>query len=343
MDRLDRQILQALQLEGRAPFSRLAAVLGVSEQTIARRYRRLHTQGVVRVLGLIDPARQNQARWFVRAQCRPDAAAHLAEVLAARDDVSWVSLTAGGSEVTCATHTRRPEQPEELLLKRLPRTSQILSFTAHLLLHRFAGDGPDWNAYGDALTTEQTHHLRTQAVPGSSGGMVAGTAAEFTTEDEPLLDALTRDGRASHRTLATVTGWPESRVARRIDQLHATGTLYTDVEIAYELFGFTTTAYLWLTIAPAHVAQVGTALAAHTETTFVAAITGSANLLVSVLCLDAEQLYTYVTTQIGAIDAVRQVEISPVLRRLKQAGTLMAGPRLQDPTAPTRQRHGQSR
>jgi len=37
MDRLDRQILQALQLEGRAPFSRLAAVLGVSEQTIARR------------------------------------------------------------------------------------------------------------------------------------------------------------------------------------------------------------------------------------------------------------------------------------------------------------------
>lgn len=61
MDRLDRQILQALQLEGRAPFSRLAAVLGVSEQTIARRYRRLHTQGVVRVLGLIDPARQNQA------------------------------------------------------------------------------------------------------------------------------------------------------------------------------------------------------------------------------------------------------------------------------------------
>jgi len=215
MDRLDRQILQALQLEGRAPFSRLAAVLGVSEQTIARRYRRLHTQGVVRVLGLIDPARQNQARWFVRAQCRPDAAAHLAEVLAARDDVSWVSLTAGGSEVTCATHTRRPEHREELLLKRLPRTSQILSFTAHLLLHRFAGDGPDWNAYGDALTTEQTHHLRTQAVPGSSGGMVAGTAAEFTTEDEPLLDALTRDGRARHRTLATVTGWPESRVARR--------------------------------------------------------------------------------------------------------------------------------
>ncbi len=137
MDRLDRQILQALQLEGRAPFSRLAAVLGVSEQTIARRYRRLHTQGVVRVLGLIDPARQNQARWFVRAQCRPDAAAHLAKVLAARDDVSWVSLTAGGSEVTCATHTRRPRatrgavaeataphQPD-LLLHRTPAAASF--------------------------------------------------------------------------------------------------------------------------------------------------------------------------------------------------------------------------
>jgi len=39
-------------------------------------------------------------------------------------------------------------------------------------------------------------------------------------------------------------------VARRIEQLRASGTLYTDVEIAYELVGFTTTAYLWLTIAP---------------------------------------------------------------------------------------------
>jgi DNA-binding Lrp family transcriptional regulator len=41
IDRLDRQLLHALQIDGRAPFRRLASVLGASEQTVARRYRRL--------------------------------------------------------------------------------------------------------------------------------------------------------------------------------------------------------------------------------------------------------------------------------------------------------------
>jgi hypothetical protein len=50
--------------------------------------------------------------------------------------------------------------------------------------------------------------------------------------------------------------------------------------------------------------------------------------MAALVCRDAADLYRYVTEQIGAIDTVRQVEISPVLRRVKQAGTLMSGGRL---------------
>ena len=39
LDQLDRQLVRALQLDPRAPFSLIAEVLGVSEQTVARRYR----------------------------------------------------------------------------------------------------------------------------------------------------------------------------------------------------------------------------------------------------------------------------------------------------------------
>ena len=41
LDQIDRQLIRALQLNPRAPFSRIADVMGVSEQTVARRYRRL--------------------------------------------------------------------------------------------------------------------------------------------------------------------------------------------------------------------------------------------------------------------------------------------------------------
>ena len=52
VDRLDRQLAQCLTADGRAPFSAIAAVIGVSDQTVARRYRRLRSAGLLRVAGL---------------------------------------------------------------------------------------------------------------------------------------------------------------------------------------------------------------------------------------------------------------------------------------------------
>ena len=56
------------------------------------------------------------------------------------------------------------------------------------------------------------------------------------------------------------------------------------------------------------------------------AITGACNLIAAVICRDTEALHRYVTTRIGAAPGVRQLEISPILRRVKQAGTWMDGP-----------------
>ncbi|MFD2122601.1 AsnC family protein [Streptomyces cirratus] len=39
LDLLDRSLIQALMIDGRASFSRLAEVLEVSDQTVVRRYR----------------------------------------------------------------------------------------------------------------------------------------------------------------------------------------------------------------------------------------------------------------------------------------------------------------
>lgn len=67
-----------------------------------------------------------------------------------------------------------------------------------------------------------------------------------------------------------------------------------------------------------------------------AAISGTANLVASVICRDTEALYQYVTSRISAAQGVRQVEISPVLRRVKQAGTWMAGTHLAATIPPRR-------
>jgi DNA-binding Lrp family transcriptional regulator len=323
LDRLDRQLIHALQADPRAPFSRVADVLGVSEQTVARRYRRLRGDGILRVVGAVDPQRIGLADWLVRVGCRPGGAGRLADALARRDDVAWVTLSSGGSEVLCLIRSRSRQQRDDLMLQRLPATSQVLSMTAHEILHRFVAGGPaDWSAFGDPLTAAQGAALR--PVPMSP----SREPAALQPDDEPILTALAHDGRASYAALATATGWTEGRITRRVDALLASGVLYFDVDPATQLMGFESAATLWLTVEPSRLATVGDQLAGHEEVAFAAAVTGSANLVASLLCRDSEALYQYATTKIGAVPGVRQLEISPVLRRVKQAGTLMDGLRL---------------
>lgn len=53
-DDLEPKIIHALQVDGRAPFSKIASVLGVSDQTVARRYACLRSARQIRVTGRTD-------------------------------------------------------------------------------------------------------------------------------------------------------------------------------------------------------------------------------------------------------------------------------------------------
>jgi DNA-binding Lrp family transcriptional regulator len=326
LDAIDRRIVHAMQTDGRAPFSRLATVLGVSEQTVARRWRRLRADGVVRVLGLTTPE-ATEPNWFVRVRVQPAAAGAVADALARRPDVSWVSLTAGGAEITCATRPRTPRQRDALLLDRLPRTVQVIDLTAFSVLHAYVGGAYEWTGFEDPLTDEQIEAL-TPEFP-----RAAMTPVALDPEDELLLAALATDGRLSYAELAGVTGWSESRVARRVEALRAAGALYFDLEIANELLGHPVSAMLWLGVAPADIAHVGESLAREPETAYTAVVTGTANLLVAVTCRDTAHLYRFLTDRVGSLP-VRTLETSTVLRRVKQAGSRMDGARLTDPEPP---------
>ena len=82
LDAVDRQLLHALTVAPRAPFRLLAEVIGVSDQTIARRYRRLAETVGLRVYGLIDGERAGWVDWIVRLQATPGSAQGIAAALA---------------------------------------------------------------------------------------------------------------------------------------------------------------------------------------------------------------------------------------------------------------------
>jgi DNA-binding Lrp family transcriptional regulator len=310
-DQLDLQLLNALEVNGRASFSRLAAVLGVSDQTVARRYRRLCAQGGLRVVAVRDADALGQDQWTLRLRCVPDSAQTIAEALAKRPDTNWVGLASGGTEIILGTRPRSPGDRDDLLLGKLPRTPRVLEIRAHQLLHRFYGGPSGWLHKFEAITQDQIQALTPDPVPDPG-------PARIDPEDEPLLAVLERDGRATYPELQRATGRSESAVKRRLGTLLASGAVYLDVEYHSEAIGYQVAAALWLTTTPAALHSVGEALATHDQIAHAAATAGPTNLTATAVLRNTAELYAYLSGPLGRLEGVQHVEATPFLRRVKQ-------------------------
>jgi DNA-binding Lrp family transcriptional regulator len=310
IDDLDRQLVQCLGVDGRASFAAIAEVLGASDQTIARRYRRLRSAGALRVVGL--PAKADGASWLLRMRCVPGSGEAIAAALARRADTAWVQLLSGDTEVLCSLRGE-PGEGTDSLLARLPRSGRIVAVTAYSRLHMFVG-GPDGLGFLDAIPASQAAPLQRPA-PGRG-------RAEPGELDGALYAALAVDGRASYADLAAATGWSETTVRRRVDQLRDAGALYFDLELDLPAFGFRSTVWLWLSVPPSQLAAVGTALAKFPEVAYAMAVTGPSNLAACAVCRSQEELYAFLTDKVGALPGVERVETAPVIRTVKQASPI---------------------
>ncbi|WP_435840719.1 Lrp/AsnC family transcriptional regulator [Streptomyces cinnamoneus] len=321
LDAQDRPLAEALQIDGRAPFSRLAQVLGVSDQTVARRYTRLRTTGTLRVVGLTDPLRVGDTPWFVRVRCTPDAAASVGEALARHPHTSWVKLTSGGTEITCnvrSSGTGRSGGDNPLLLQELPRTPRVVDVSAHCQLHVFFGQRHSYLTRSGPLTPDQVAALAPAAGPGPLDEAAAPHPLDD--QDHRLLDVLARDGRAPLAELAAATGWSLTTVRRRMAELRASGALYFDVDYHPRVMEGGFRATLWLQVEPARLEAAGRALAGHSEVAFAAATTGTANLHASITTRDAGAFYRYLTGPVAALPGVQHTSTAPTHRVLKGPG-----------------------
>jgi DNA-binding Lrp family transcriptional regulator len=309
VDEIDRQLTQCLGVDGRASFSAIGQILGVSDQTVARRYRRLRSAGALRVVGLQAQKTGGAVSWFLRMRCVPGSGGAIAAALARRADTAWIQLLSGDTEVLCSLRGDAREGTDSLLA-RLPRGGRIVAVIAYSRLHMFTG-GSDGLGFLEVLPAERLKPLRQEAR--------GGAPIELGDLDTALFEAFAVDGRAPYADLASATGWSETTVRRRVDQLRDAEMLHFDLELDMPTFGFRSTAWLWLSVPPSHLAAVGTALAKFPEVAYAAATTGPANLAACAVCRDEAELYEFLTDKVGALPGVERVETAPVIRTVKQA------------------------
>lgn len=323
LDAVDRAVIHALEIDGRAAFARIADVIGVSEQTVARRYRRLRGTGTARVVGLANPQRLGLTTWIVRIRSTPDAAFGLAEALARRRDTSWVELTSGGTEISCVARLGSGTDADNLLRHTLPRTPKVVDITAQCVLHIAHGGPMSWGEKATSLTADQAAALDPGYGRWRPEADTAPTDMASTEADDRLFEQLARDGRSTYAELASATGQSESWVRRRMDELRRERLLFFELDADPAALGHRTTATLRMSVAPTHLADVLASLSEHPEVVFAAATTGATN-VAAVACFRNEaELYRYLTTRIAALTQITSVETATVFRRLKREGAIL--------------------
>ena len=99
IDAVDKGIIEALQVNGRESFRRIAAELGVSEATIRARYARLRDDNILQVTAVTNPLGlgfEAHALVGIRTAGPPE---RVADELSRWDEADYVVVTAGRFDV----------------------------------------------------------------------------------------------------------------------------------------------------------------------------------------------------------------------------------------------------
>ena len=99
LDDVDQRIIEALQKNGREPFRRIAAEVGVSEATIRARYARLCEDDILQVTAVTNPLGlgfDGQAMVGIRTGGAPDS---IADEISKWDEAGYVVVTAGQFDI----------------------------------------------------------------------------------------------------------------------------------------------------------------------------------------------------------------------------------------------------
>ncbi|MFF7795428.1 AsnC family transcriptional regulator [Streptomyces sp. NPDC007991] len=317
-DSLDRRIISALQIDGRASWHRVATALGEPERTVVRRGTRLLDSGLVRIGAMAVRGRST----VIAVRCAPGQARVAATALARRPDCVFAHVLTGTWD--CVAEVQCPrDRLAGLVMDELPGVPGVVR-TLTLPVLRHVRTIREWHA---GLLTEAEIAALTDGTPAGAVPASADVsppfegAGELTRADRLLVHALAEDGRCTFDELARVAGVSEATARRRLGALRREGRVRVRAVIEPLLVGLPVEAVLWVRTAPSEVGTVTAALAGSPHVRYVSFVTGERQLLVLTAFADEAALHDFVTRAPWLREAV-SVDVSMVLGSLKRGGML---------------------
>ena len=313
LDHLDRRIVSALQIDGRASWHRIADALRAPERTVTRRGNRLLDSGLVKVGAVVFRGRNA----VIGVCCAPGQARVAASALARRPDTIFTHVLAGSPDCIAELSCLR-ERLSSLVLDELPGIPGMVSTSTQPVL-RHIRTIREWHP--GLLTDDEVSALGDAYRPQAASLFAEGE--DLPRQERLLAQALADDGRCTYDELARFAGMSEATARRRLDALRREGRIRIRAVVDPALLGLPVEAMLWVRTKPVHVDAVAAALQESPYVRYASFITGERQILVNVALPSDEALHDFIT-QASWLERVESVETSMILNSLKRGGVLAA-------------------
>ncbi|MGW4374787.1 Lrp/AsnC family transcriptional regulator [Streptomyces albidoflavus] len=281
----DLALVDALQTDPRAPWTRIGPAIGVDATTAARRWARLERAGLAWVTAYSGPATATVA--YVEVACRPRRLAELSHRLTAQPWVVSVEHVVGDYDLFLTVVA--PDLPA--LWRRIGGDIGLLpgvrSTRTCLGTHLFR-EGSGWKVRALEPAGRARLAPRRPVTGGPAGGLPArGSRGEANLR---LLAALGADGRAGWAELAARSGLSEPTVRRRLTRELRDGEILLRCDLAQQPAGWPAVATYRAHLPHGELARVGQALAQLPQIRLCASVAGSCNVLFSVWLRDLHEI-----------------------------------------------------
>lgn len=272
IDDLDRRIIGALQIDGRASWLRVARALGENERTVARRGMRLLDSGIMRVTGM-----QLKANGTILAlKCSPGHVRMCSRAVSARPETMWSHMVAGSHDIVAEVSHSRAEELT-FLFEELPAIPGLTSSMTYPVL-RYIRTAHQWRpgvlSDAECEELESGAHVDQRLHIGELEGVSPG--------DRIMHSALMENGRRTYEELARLAGVSEATARRRIDQMRQDGQLVVRAVVDPAVLGLPIKALIWARTAPRELDQLVAAIEGTPRIRYASRITGPYQVLIAV-------------------------------------------------------------
>jgi len=275
---LDFQLINALQIDPRAPWTTLAPILNVAPSTLSRRWKELQESGLAWtsvLVGELEPGvGPATAVAFVEVACASGTREAIADVLVAIPWIASIDYTSGGRELFLTVMMESIMALDKAVAREVVPVAGVTATRTHFVRTLFQE--------GSSSHLSVLPPMKADAIRAERDSVQGPLVLRPDDELVALVCELQADVRRPGVELAATLRFSVAKVRRLLNVLERAPWCLMRTDFANPYLDFSAYIYLWFTVAHDQLSSIVAGLRLLPQVRLIATVVGPSNLLISV-------------------------------------------------------------